>query len=262
MGRPVCEDCGRPGEFIGWGYSRLEAMAEYTKRTGLAPIGPHRGLADDMLDGWFEPCPICRGNGLVEAEGEQAWKDCPGCLGSRYLFKGTPQEFEEVRSRILRLFPKAASGPYRPSVGEDGGQKAAIDEDAKQQAELRRRGGDLGVEAARERLVPEAEIRCVFFTLAVRNEALKKKWPGGPRDFWKRYDTVHNEAVTTSCFPGPYWDEQVKPLVAKGLREQKDFVLFNAAKAVPMKDYEPFPLPAGWLAGYVYKAGVMVFMKN
>lgn len=113
-----------------------------------------------------------------------------------------------------------------------------------------------------EHLDPEAQIRCVFYTLVVRNEPLIKRWREGLEDYWRRFNALHNDTISTNCFMGPYWDDQIQALVASGLKAWEDFVLFDASDVVVMKDHEHFPLPVGWLDGYVLDAGVMIYMKQ
>jgi len=251
MGSPNCRDCGQPGQYDGWHLGMHEAMAAYTKRTGMAPIGPHRRLTDELLAGRSVLCRTCDGRGVLNAEGGRTWKDCPDCQGLGCFFRGTMREFLEIRSRILEQFPKAAAASFKPdeklmrycaAPGQEDGEK------------------DLWI--VQRRLAPEAEIRCVFYTLAVRNEALKKKWRGGLSDYWSRYNTIHNAGLTVSCFMGPYWDEQFEALIANGLEERKDFIVFDASNVILMKDFEPFHFRVDWLDGFVHKAGVMIHIKQ
>lgn len=109
---------------------------------------------------------------------------------------------------------------------------------------------------------PNAAIRCVFYTLVVRNESVKRKWKTGLKDYWRRYGAVYNDDITATCFMGPYWDEQYDELINYGLKEGQDFVIFDASNVILEKDYTPFPFKAGWLDGYVHQAGVMVFMRH
>ena len=55
---------------------------------------------------------------------------------------------------------------------------------------------------------------------------------------------------------GPYWDDHYAELVANGLEQNKDFVLFDASDVILMKDYTPFPFRVDWLDGYIHQAGV------
>ncbi len=161
------------------------------------------------------------------------------------------QDFLEIRSRILEKFPKAAVASFKPDEKQMSYRADECQED-----------GEKDPLTVLEHLSPEAEIRCVFYTLAVRNEALKKKWRGGLSDYWRKYTTVHNASLTISCFMGPYWDEQFEALIANGLEERKDFIVFNASNVILMKDFEPFHFRVDWLDGYVHEAGVMVYVKQ
>jgi len=251
MGSPNCRDCGQPGQYDGWHQGMHEAMAAYTKRTGLAPIGPHRRLTDELFAGRFGLCRTCEGRGVLDAEGGRTWKVCTDCQGLCCFFRGTMREFQEIRARILEQFPKAAAASFES------------DEKLRRYcADQGQEDGEKGLWIVRKLLAPEAEIRCVFYTLAVRNEALKKKWRGGLSDYWSKYNTIHNASLTVSCFKGPYWDDQYGELTGFGLVEGKDFILFDASNVTTMKDFEPFRFRVDWLAGYVHKAGMMIFLRH
>lgn len=109
---------------------------------------------------------------------------------------------------------------------------------------------------------PEGEIRCVFYSLVARNEALLLKWNGGLKDYWLRYGAEYNDSLTVTSYMGPDWDEQYDKLVTAGLKQGKDFIIFDACDVILMKDHTPFPFRANWLGGYVLKGGVMIYLKN
>ena len=251
MGSPNCRDCGQPGQYDGWHLGMYEAMAAYTKRTGLAPIGPHRRLAGELFAGQYVLCRTCDGRGVLDAEGGRTWKSCPDCQGLGCFFKGTIQEFQELRARILEQFPKAAAASFKPD-----------EKLMRNHADHGREDGEKDPRIVLKLLAPQAEIRCVFYTLAVRNEALEKKWRGGLPDYWSRFNTIHNSGITVSCFMGPYWGEQLEALIANGLEERKDFIIFDASDVILKKDFEPFRFRVDWLDGYVHKAGVMIYIKQ
>jgi hypothetical protein len=64
MGTAVCSSCGRRGEYDGWHYTMHEAMARYQSRYRLKPMGPHRGMADELLRDATVGCEECLGRGL------------------------------------------------------------------------------------------------------------------------------------------------------------------------------------------------------
>lgn len=262
MGSPNCRECGQPGAFDGWHLGMIEAMGAYQKQTGLKPIGPHRPLADELFHNRSEPCRTCHGRGVLDVDEGRTWKECPDCQGIGCLFKGTQQQFLEIRSRILSQFPNAASASFNPASHEAGEENAMTNKNVKQGAEPEHGDGEKITDVVHNYIEPEAEIRCVFYTLAVRNEALKKKWRDGLYDYWRRYRTEHNDSITATCFMGPYWDEQFKKLIENGLEEGKDFILFDASDVILMKDFQPFHFRVDWLDGYVHKTGVMVYMKH
>lgn len=251
MVSPHCVKCGRPGEYDGWHMGMTEALGAYEKRLGLKALGPHLKLATALFDGRFEACPTCQGRGVLDADEGRTWMDCPRCQGACRLFKGTRQEFMKIRSQILSQFPGSGMRPFSPADTFFKGE-GEPDPVGKEKAET----------IAPEFFSPEAQIRCVFYTLVVRNEALKGKWKDGLQDYWRKYNALHNDDISTNCFMGPYWDEQIDALIANGLKARTDFALFDASDVIVWKAYEPFPMPVGWLAGYVLKGGVMIYMKQ
>lgn len=251
IGSPTCGKCGQPGEYDGWHLGTYEEISAYVKRTGLRPTPPSRELADDLFKDRFEPCPTCQGRGVLDVEEGKTWEECPNCRGACQAFKGAEREFQEIRTRILRKFPDAALASSRSDDVTARERAAAVQEDDKR---IRA--------AVRERFDPEAHIRCVFYTLAVRNEALKKKWRNGLLDYWGKYNNVHNDEITASCFMGPYWGEQRAALFANGLEERKDFIVFDASDVILAKDFEPFHFRVAWLGGYVHDAGVMIYLRH
>jgi hypothetical protein len=87
----------------------------------LAPFGPHRQFADTLLDPFFKKCPNCNGQGLMEVSKEDIFEIthghdgtvCPVCKMGRYLFDGTPEEFEAIRKQVLTAYPGVESPKKR-----------------------------------------------------------------------------------------------------------------------------------------------------
>jgi len=106
-GSAVCCSCGQKGEYVGWGYSIIEAMAAYQQRTGLKPAGPHRTMADELLGPLFRVCDVCGGKELLTIAGGSDWKDCPACAGNCCVPTASKAAWEEARRQVLCIFPDA-----------------------------------------------------------------------------------------------------------------------------------------------------------
>jgi hypothetical protein len=102
-----CSLCGKRGAFDGWGYSMVERMGAYQRRTGLKPMGSHRPLADRLLAHLFRDCPVCAGRDLLDNGDEQSWHFCIECDGTGRIIADRA-EFEQARMEVLRVFPDAA----------------------------------------------------------------------------------------------------------------------------------------------------------
>jgi hypothetical protein len=113
----ICPECGERGQYDGWHYSVVEFMGAYSRRTKLKPYGPHRALADKLLDPRMPACSICHGRGVLDVNNGERYEMCPNCKGSLALFDGTEEEFEALRQKVLDEFPDAAAGtPSTPST--------------------------------------------------------------------------------------------------------------------------------------------------
>jgi hypothetical protein len=103
----VCPRCGVRGTPDGWGYSIIERMGAYQRRTRLKPIGDHRPLADQLLTGLFCVCRGCGARGLLDTDNEDGWCFCPACDGTGYVVQDNVA-FELARAEVLKEFPDAA----------------------------------------------------------------------------------------------------------------------------------------------------------
>jgi hypothetical protein len=54
----------------------------------------------------------------LDVDEGRTWKECPDCKGTCYLFKGTREEFLEIRSRILSQYPNAGPVSFNPVIHE------------------------------------------------------------------------------------------------------------------------------------------------
>ena len=73
---PICGVCGQPGNFHGWYLIMPEGMARYQYIYELAPLGPHRPLADRLFEGTRRPCEACGGRGVLTLSETR----CAACL--------------------------------------------------------------------------------------------------------------------------------------------------------------------------------------
>lgn len=108
---------------------------------------------------------------------------------------------------------------------------------------------------------PEEEIRCVFYTLVARNQAIEKKWRGGFKAYLRKYGREYNDKIAINCEMGFYFERQLIDLADNGLDMNEDFTLFDAC-ATTVQDGKPCKTNADWLGGYFHDGGVMVFMKH
>ncbi|MCP9474549.1 MAG: hypothetical protein NNA19_04785 [Nitrospira sp.] len=111
MGAPFCSRCEGPGEYDGWHYSMLEAMASCQSFYGLKPIGPHRRMADELFNDAGVECEACGGRGLRDVNAGASYERCGACRGFGMLFSKPAEEIAEIRRLVLDAFPDAAADP-------------------------------------------------------------------------------------------------------------------------------------------------------
>jgi hypothetical protein len=117
LSEEICPECNQRGEYAGYRLSVVEHMCSYSVRTKLASFGPHRQFADTLLEPFFKKCPNCDGQGLVEVSEDNYFEIkyghdgtvCPMCRMGKYLFDGTPDEFEAIRKQVLTAYPGVES---------------------------------------------------------------------------------------------------------------------------------------------------------
>ena len=108
---------------------------------------------------------------------------------------------------------------------------------------------------------PEKELRCVFITLVIRNQALEKKYPGGHSAFLDKYGGEHNDEITLNVFMAGDYGLQVEDLEKNGLVANEDFVLLDVGIPFEIEgDHVPFNTSVKWLGGCYKKGGVAVFL--
>ena len=75
----------------------------------------------------------------------------------------------------------------------------------------------------------EEKLRCAFYTLVIKNEALAKKYKGGMPGFMETYSAICNDHITVWCDMGSDINEAIDDLIENGLTMDEDFVFFDAA---------------------------------
>lgn len=75
----------------------------------------------------------------------------------------------------------------------------------------------------------EEKLRCAFYTLVIKNEALAKHYKGGMPGFMKNYGARCNDHITVWCDMGSDINEAIDDLIENGLTMDEDFVFFDAA---------------------------------
>jgi hypothetical protein len=131
----VCPFCGESSRDGGWEYELTEAMAVYQYVTGLKPIGEHRAMADECLDGLRVPCERCGGRGLLTLP-RTRYSACPDCEGTGGFWKPPLEEVEAALARIVERYPDAALAET-PARFREGGLR--FDEKRRAVVERRRR---------------------------------------------------------------------------------------------------------------------------
>lgn len=107
VGVPRCEECGVPGVYDGWHYTMYEAMANYQRRYGVKPVGPHRPMSDQLLAGATSTCSDCTGKGLRDTSNHISFSKCSRCQGLGTLWAKSPEEIGMLLRRILAEYPNA-----------------------------------------------------------------------------------------------------------------------------------------------------------
>jgi hypothetical protein len=105
---PRCSECGAQGTYDGWRGSVVEMWCQYSRMYGLAPMGPHRGLASQVFEGTTKGCAPCGGRGFVD-EGPTNYSSCQPCDGCGRIFVIPSSQIAALREAVLAAFPDAAS---------------------------------------------------------------------------------------------------------------------------------------------------------
>jgi hypothetical protein len=125
-GVEICPECGKRGTYDGWHYSVIEFMGAYTRRTGLAPYGTHRALADELIESRMKRCTQCNGRGVIDINNGESFTSCSVCKGNLSIFDGSQEELEALRQEVLRVYPYALPGTHNPNGEETSGFTGGI----------------------------------------------------------------------------------------------------------------------------------------
>ena len=115
----------------------------------------------------------------------------------------------------------------------------------------------------------EKEVRCAFYTVAVRMDAIKSKYKGGLRAFVEKYAPRCNRKLAVLCaMHSDDLSDVILDLEARGLKGKDDFACFDAASIALGKEMaqkmgsgegSEVKFPLLWLKGHVQNGGVMVY---
>lgn len=98
------------------------------------------------------------------------------------------------------------------------------------------------------------ELKTVFYTVVVRNEALKKIYPGGVGAYHRKHSPKGNRDICISCYMGGDVDDCVDDLLVCGLLPQNDFICFNSTLGTICVDWDEIDgtsrdMRVDWLKG-------------
>jgi len=184
---------------------------------------------------------------------------------------GFPKEGDIQLAAYLKAVPRynvakqKTIAPLWSFFMDKFGRPSGKERDVSSLMETSAQAPDKEVEEECTQYTSEKEIRCVLYTLVVRNQALVEKYRGGLRRFLKRYGGEYNDEITTLCYMNPEYGSDVADLEANGLERSKDFVvLIDDLYGPPSchKDFEPYPFDVPWLRGYYHHGNIMVFMVS
>jgi len=116
----------------------------------------------------------------------------------------------------------------------------------------------------------EKPVRCVFNTLVVKTQSLKKKYEGGLAAFVNRYQPQCCKGLAVLCAMGTEdLYEPIEDLERSGLVGQEDFACFDASslalgvevmRRLGHETPSDVKLPLTWLKGYARDGGVEVYL--
>ena len=113
-------------------------------------------------------------------------------------------------------------------------------------------------------LVHEAgrKLRCVFYSVVIKNESLARHYRGGIRAFFQKYpSSLCNEHLTVDCYMGLEFNETINDLIDNGLKFNEDFAFVDAGGyTIYMNNRGSHNVKLGgpWLNGRYSKGGIYV----
>lgn len=105
-------------------------------------------------------------------------------------------------------------------------------------------------------------MRCVFYSLVVRNEAIGKKYPGGLTAFLGKHESMlSNQHIAVGSFMGMHdLDVIADDLQESNLRNKEDFVILDALNLFEPVGVHPMVCEgAPWLKGRYQDDGLVVW---
>jgi hypothetical protein len=114
------------------------------------------------------------------------------------------------------------------------------------------------------------KLRCFFYTIVIRNEALQEKYPEGREAFISRYKAPSNDCITVYCDMGTDIGDVFRDLEKCGMEQFQDFTTLDAAESdmwcccKPEVGERPFPVDTQveWLKGEYRDGTVWVWFRG
>ena len=100
----------------------------------------------------------------------------------------------------------------------------------------------------------QKELKTVFYTVVVRNDALRTKYPGGVAAYHRKHKPTANRDICISCFMGGDVDACIDDLLLCGLMPPDDFICFDANDGTMFRTAEEIEgktrdMGVSWLSG-------------
>lgn len=105
------------------------------------------------------------------------------------------------------------------------------------------------------------KFRGTLYTVVIKTEALRAKFPGEVRKFGKTYYIRYNRDIAVYCEMGSSIYDIIKKMNKHRLVYPEDYFVFDASGhlGIPwIKDHQPVDFQVGWLRGFTREAGTMV----
>ena len=112
----------------------------------------------------------------------------------------------------------------------------------------------------------ERELRCVFYSLIVRIDAVRARYPGGLRAFVDKHHCRANRdlAVIVSMGGDNVLEKAIEDMESNGLEPREDFSVFDVPWIGPEEGLPKgeFLLSVPWLTGRIERGGTMVHLTG